>query len=224
MPPKKKTETTPATPAVNLDELLTPAVPAQVEEVQEGSAVPASVEAVQESSAVETKAEETESFEQAELAALRAELEKAKEEIALAQTNPTDAYGKPLPEEELTPEQREIRNLQDQLARTRGKNLESLEEEEEFPEDGILIHILVDGFTANGKTFYRGQEIVFGERAYAETKDRNGKSWLDLDDDAQYDLWDDVKFRKGEWPGKKTYEDSAASGKSIRSTATITRI
>lgn len=211
MPPKKKTETAPATPAVNLDELLTPAVPAPVE-------------AVQDSSAVDTKAEGTESFEQAELAALRAELEKAKEEIARAQTNPTDAYGKPLPEEELTPEQREIRNLQDQFARTRGKNLDALEEEEEFPEDGILIHILVDGFTANGKTFYRGQEVVFGERAYEETKDRNGNSWLDLDDDAQYDLWDDVKFRRGEWPGKKTYEDSAASGKSIRSTATITRI
>jgi hypothetical protein len=70
----------------------------------------------------------------------------------------------------------------------------------------ITIHVVEDGFTCQGEVFYRGQEIVFpiGGRAIEQTKDRNGKSWLDMrnDDDAQYERYGKVYFREGNWPYK----------------------
>lgn len=177
---------------------------------------------------VKTSSEEsaqTESFESAELATLRAELAKANEELAKARTNPTDDAGRPLPEEALTDEQKEIRKLQDELARAKGRNIdEALKEEvEEVGDDGILIHVLADGLTALGRVFYRGQEIVFGPKAYEDTKGRDGRSWLNMSDEEQYDRWGVVRFRKGPWPGKKQYEDKGAEDKSIRTVASVTR-
>lgn len=113
----------------------------------------------------------------------------------------------------LTPEQREIKMLRDQLARERGRKdvePEPVDLTRPGDETNILIHFLEDGLTVNGKVMYRGDELEFevGSQAYKDTCDRNGKTFLDLrgNDFAQVERWDRVMFRSGPWPGK-TYSD-----------------
>jgi hypothetical protein len=115
---------------------------------------------------------------------------------------------RPVPENQLTPEQRRIRELEDQLAREQGKKDPEPEYEVAQPgsTENILIHILEDGFTALGRVWYRGQELEFtpGSQPYRDTFDRRGWSWLTLVDDefAQVDKYGSIKFRRGPWPGK----------------------
>jgi hypothetical protein len=161
--------------------------------------------------------------EQIELQELRAQLA----EIRAAQEAKPAAQidHRPKPESELTPEQKQIRELQDQLARARGKNIENAEEVfEENVEGGILVHFLEDGLTSNGRTFYRGQEVTFGKVAYEETKDRFGQSWLTMSEDEQYARWGTVKFRRGPWPGKRSYEEENLKNVSISETAPIVNL
>lgn len=128
---------------------------------------------------------------------------------ALAQPVPTPEFsiaGKPV--EELTDEERELRDLQDQMAKRNALIAENAAPQYAEPAKGetILIHFLADGFTFSGYTWYRGQEVEFeiGGKAYEQQKDRNGKSWLDLIDDidGQYDRWGQQMFARGPWRGK----------------------
>lgn len=123
---------------------------------------------------------------------------------------------RPVPEDQLTPEQKRIRHLEDQLARERGKK----DPEPELavlarPGDdaNIVIHFLEDGFTALGQVWYRGQELEFepGSGAYQDTFDRFGRTWLDLrhNEFAQVDRYGKVMFRSGPWPGKSLVEAKA---------------
>jgi len=116
---------------------------------------------------------------------------------------------RPVPESQLSPEQRRIRELEDQLAQERGRK--DPEPELVVPEHpgaagNILIHFLEDGFTALGKVWYRGQELEFepDSQAYRDTCDRTGRSWLELrgNDFAQVKRWGKVMFRPGPWPGE----------------------
>lgn len=123
---------------------------------------------------------------------------------------------RPVPETQLTPDQLRIRDLEDQLAKAQGnKDVEPTYEEPANPgsEENILIHFLEDGFTALGQVWFKGQEIEFtpGSQAYEDTKDRNGKTWLDLRNDefAQVDRYGKIMFRSGPWPGK---DYAAAAG------------
>ncbi len=116
-------------------------------------------------------------------------------------------------DDELTPEQREIKLLRDRLAKSEGrKNVEPEPGELTAPgsSDNIVIHFLEDGLTALGKVWYRGDELEFepNSQAYRDTFDRLGRSWLDLRNDefAQADRWGKIMFRNGPWPGK-TYAD-----------------
>jgi hypothetical protein len=76
----------------------------------------------------------------------------------------------------------------------------------------LLIHVLEDGFTAHGQVWYRGQEIEYrvGEKAYEDTKDRSGVTWLFWDDQMQMRRWGQLMFRHGPWPGS-SYEDPRAA-------------
>lgn len=123
-----------------------------------------------------------------------------------------DISGKP--DQELTPEQRRIRELENELALARGKN-DIQPEYEPIPvgEDGtIVIHIVGEGFTALGQNWYVGQELEFdlNGRAYKDTFDRRGRSWLSLADNemAQAERFGKVMFRSGPWPGK-SYDAAA---------------
>lgn len=121
-----------------------------------------------------------------------------------------EPHGEP---EELTPEQQEIKFLRDELAKMSGrKDVEQEFENLKAPgaDGNILIHFLEDGMTALGQVWYRGQELEFepGSRAYKDTFNRRGETWLSLagNDFAQVDKWGKVMFRPGPWPGK-TYLD-----------------
>lgn len=114
---------------------------------------------------------------------------------------------RPVPESELTPEQRRIRELEDLLARERGRK-DPVEEYDSVESNGqnILIHFVDDGFTALGKVWYRGQELEIepGSQSYKDTCDRLGRTWLSLRDDEseQIERYGRVMFRSGPWPGK----------------------
>ncbi len=118
----------------------------------------------------------------------------------------------------LTAEQLRIRELEAKLAELQSDKAASAEVSEPVKtspgNDGILIHFLEDGFTALGKSFYRGDELEFApdSQAYKDTCDKNGRSWLELrhDEYAQVDRYGKIMFRSGPWPGK---DYKAAAGK-----------
>jgi len=124
---------------------------------------------------------------------------------------------RPAPESTLTPEQRRIRDLENQLAVERGRKdpEPELEEPAEPGAQGnILIHFVAEGFTALGMVWRRGQELEFvpGSPAYRDTCDRFGRSWLELRDNeqAQVERFKEVKFRSGPWLGKSYAEVASA--------------
>ena len=128
------------------------------------------------------------------------------------------------PESELSPEEKRIRELEDQLAKRRAKEIEDQPETLEQSEaggEGILIHFVEDGFTAQGRIWYRGQELEFDKegRAYDQTKDRNGDSWLDLSEDEQIDRYGKVYFKPGPWRGKDYDESNAQQAERRRNRA-----
>jgi len=150
------------------------------------------------------------------------ELKELRRQLAEAQSQIVRTIDhRPAPAE--TAEQKQIRDLQDQLAKANGRKEGELEFEENV-EGGILVHFLEDGFTSNQQVFYRGQEVIFGPEAYANTRDRTGQSWLHLSDEEQFERWGVVKFRKGAWPGKRAYVEPELAGKTVSFQAPAVRI
>ncbi len=120
-------------------------------------------------------------------------------------------------EQQLSPDQRRIRELEDKLAKEMGK--EDPEQELEVADqtgETILIRFVADGLTVLGHTWYRGQELEFtvGSPAYQDTFDRNGWSWLSLRDNpaVQEAKYGEEKFRSGAWSGLP-YEAGATKGR-----------
>lgn len=113
------------------------------------------------------------------------------------------------PEAALTPLEREIRDAEDMLAAKAAQEMSSAAPTYEAPQGGntILIHIVNDGLPINGQMTYRGQEFEFevGGKAYNQTLDRFGNTFLDLADDidAQYQKWGEQKIASGPWRGKR---------------------
>ncbi len=130
----------------------------------------------------------------------------------LTPPSPGQILVRPVPETQLSPEQRRIRDLENQLAQERGRKDPERVVETVDSSTAFIIHVLEDGFTALGQVWYRGQEIPFdpAKGAYLDTFDRHGWSWLSLrnDDNAQINRYGKVMFREGPWPGK-SYLDVA---------------
>lgn len=131
----------------------------------------------------------------------------------LAPTANVTEYPDPEERPELTPQEKEIQQLRDQLAKLSGKKDPELEYDEPASDGEVIqIHFLEDGLTVNGRVMYRGEELEFvvGGRAYKDTFNRRGQTWLDLRNDefAQVDRFGKIMFRNGPWPGK-TYLDGA---------------
>lgn len=61
----------------------------------------------------------------------------------------------------------------------------------------ILMHVVIDGFTAFGTLWLAGQEIEVDEVHYQATLDREGNSWLDFSEEQQISSWGVIKFVKG---------------------------
>lgn len=133
------------------------------------------------------------------------------EQESVEQESVEYATVRPAPDSALSADQLRIRELEHRLALAEGKKdvLGEAEIAEPGP-DNIVLHFLEDGLTALGQVWMRGQELEFapGSRAFEDTKDRTGKSWVSLVDDefAQVSKWGKVMFRRGPWPGK-TYAD-----------------
>jgi hypothetical protein len=66
----------------------------------------------------------------------------------------------------------------------------------------VVIHFLIDGFTALGNVWMRGQEIELwpGHPRWEEAQ-----PWLTLDVAGQYERFNRQVFGMGPWPGAKTY-------------------
>ncbi len=121
---------------------------------------------------------------------------------------------------ELTPKQREIQDLEDQLAKRNALIAENAPTQYAPPAKGetILIHIVEDGFIALGEVWFRGQELEFeiGGSAYRQTQDLNGNSWVDIAGDlqAQYQKWGKQRIGLGPFiprPNEKFEDDVARS-------------
>ena len=166
---------------------------------------------------VETEASAP-TIEQIELEALRAEL-------AAVRAREAEVKPERKNEAELTSEEKQIRALQDQLAKANGKKIDTVEDVFEDSEDGVvLIHVLKDGLTAQGRVWYYGQEISFGPEAYRDTLDRFGVSWLSQSEEDQINSKGEVLFGKGPWPGKRGYTEKSLANVSISNKAPVVRV
>jgi hypothetical protein len=73
------------------------------------------------------------------------------------------------------------------------------------PNADVIVHVVLDGFTALGKVWYYGETIKVrrGSPVYTQTIDREGESWIELSPETQLERWGVVKFRPGEFPGAR---------------------
>ena len=89
------------------------------------------------------------------------------------------------------------------------------------PDPDVVLHVLADGWTVLGKVFYRGEEIRLkrGTPTWELTVDREGRSWIDMDQAEQIRRYKEVKFAMGPWPfpteaptDEQAYESALADG------------
>lgn len=127
----------------------------------------------------------------------------------------------------LTPKQREIQELEDQLAKRNAIIAESTPLQYVISGTGetILVHVVLDGFIALGEVWYRGQELEFeiGSPAHRQTFNSKGESWLDLAGDlqAQYDRWGKQYLAVGPFVGLRgeKFDDEVARSDARRGRA-----
>lgn len=74
---------------------------------------------------------------------------------------------------------------------------------EEGAQDVVTVNFLVDGVTAFGKVWYRGEELSVQRNSpwWEATVDRGGVSWLDLSEAEQRAIYGEVRFAHGTWTG-----------------------
>ncbi|MFP1601893.1 hypothetical protein ACLD0U_04285 [Microbacterium sp. 2216-1] len=69
--------------------------------------------------------------------------------------------------------------------------------------EAVVITVLETGFTVphdrySNRVAFRGEVITLTPEQVDDTRDRDGQTWLDLDDDAQRTRWGGVKFALGD--------------------------
>lgn len=71
------------------------------------------------------------------------------------------------------------------------------------PKDVVSVCFTQDGFTAFGKIWYRGETLSLerGSDDWKMTENREGESWMDLDEEEQIDRYGERMFRPGKWTG-----------------------
>lgn len=110
---------------------------------------------------------------------------------------------RPRPAAELTQEELAAREAAHQAALRTAAALDRAEVQY-VPAEGetITIHFVEDGFTKFGVVWYRGQEITLGP---SHPRWRDAVDWIMLDDRAQMQRYGRVLFRRGPWPGARSY-------------------
>lgn len=114
--------------------------------------------------------------------------------------------------EDKTPEQKVLEHNQAVAANSAFERASENYDTANSSDDDIVFHMLVDGITFAGRVWYAGQTVRFpaGGRAYEESKDRNGNSWLDdLSDKAQLKRFGRVVLKLGPWTGPE-FKDAIA--------------
>jgi hypothetical protein len=110
-----------------------------------------------------------------------------------------------VPEALLTPEERAERQRQHLLALEAGKRDPGIQgyAQPSAGRETVLIHFTEDGLTAFGTVWFRGQEleVEVGGPRWAEAA-----RWILLDDAQQMERWKKIMFRRGPWPGLRTYQ------------------
>lgn len=140
----------------------------------------------------------------------------------------------------LTPEQiEELKAIEDEEARINNQRLAQADKAPERFDNSrvggtgekILFHVLIDGVTAFGNVWNRGQEIEIevGTAAYKRTLDKHGNTWLDIvgDEHAQYARWGERKFGPGEFrplPGERFEDELVAEDQRRRRTVPIVAV
>lgn len=75
-----------------------------------------------------------------------------------------------------------------------------------MPDNTVVIHVLRSGLTIPGETVYSGfvayqnQTITLSPEQVERTRDRHGRSWLDMSDDEQRERWGEIRFARGPAP------------------------
>lgn len=134
----------------------------------------------------------------------------------------------PEDESEETEEDRQIKELEHQLAQKKARAL-SAEKVTYAASAGdgeeIVFHIVKDGFTAFSNVWLRGQNLSVrvGSPEWQRTLDINGKSFLDVLDDiqGQYSLWGDRMIAPGRFIPRpdEVFEDDIAREDARRGTS-----
>lgn len=123
-------------------------------------------------------------------------------------TRPDLNQFRPKPEAELTSEERAERMRQHSEAVKLGQADPPLRYVPSQSPDSILIHIVEDGFTFAGQVWMRGQELEIGPD---HPRWEEVQRWINMDDFAQMDRYGKIRFRKGPWPGRRSYTEGAGS-------------
>jgi hypothetical protein len=115
----------------------------------------------------------------------------------------TPADPRPKPEALLTPEERAERQRLHLLAVQAGSRDPGVSyERASATRETVLLHLVEDGLTAFGQVWFRGQELeveVDGPRW------EEARKWVLLDDRQQMERWKRIMFRRGPWPGLRSY-------------------
>lgn len=80
----------------------------------------------------------------------------------------------------------------------------SLPKVDKDADDVVTINFVEDGLSAFGKVWLRGEELSIqrDSDSWEATCDRNGDSWIDLDQYDQYERFGKEMFRPGPWAGR----------------------
>lgn len=119
---------------------------------------------------------------------------------------------RPKPEAELSPQERAERQRQHAAAIAAGQKDPQLTYVPSKSPEAILIHFVDDGFTFAGQVWMRGQEIEIGPD---HPRWEEAQRWINMDDFQQMEYYGKIRFRKGPWPGKRSYADGADGFESV---------
>lgn len=115
-----------------------------------------------------------------------------------------ELLSRPQPEEVLTPQQRALREAQHAEALRLGQADPGVRYQPPRSSNTVLFHVLKSGWTWAGQVWMRGQEI---ELDIGSPRWQEAQRFLGMTDEQQYETYGRVCFRKGPWPGRKSFAD-----------------
>lgn len=119
---------------------------------------------------------------------------------------------RPKPAEMLSPAEKAERERQHAAALQAGRADPPLRFQPSQSAEKILIHFVEDGLTFAGLVWMRGQEIEIGP---GDPRWEESTRWILQDDFQQMERYGKIMFRKGPWPGRRSYADGAGGFETV---------